>query len=366
MQIIKLADTPIKTVIEKTCAVLAAGGLVIFPTETTYGAGVDATNQSGVDKLLTYKSRREGKPLSIAVTDQAMAEKYVELNDQARALYKQFLPGPVTVVSKSKDTVAVGVGSEFGTVGVRIPDYELMLNILKTYDKPITATSANGSGQKRPYSLQDIFDNISDKQKSLIDLVLDAGTLPENPPSTVIDTTLSAPVTLRSGSVALEAASSDDHQLTSRSEAETKSIAGRILLKHWDKVGKTGVVIGLDGPLGAGKTVFTKGIAEFLQISDTLTSPTYTYIEEYDFTRHSTSGKLYHLDMWKVDSAEVFEKLEIPQTIKPNTVMVLEWWSQVAEYLRAFLQENGVPLIQVEIAETQTPEERKISIKEIA
>lgn len=351
MQILTLADTPIKTVIETTCAVLTAGGLVIFPTETTYGAGVDATSQTAVNRLLAYKSRREGKPLSIAVTNQTMAEKYVELNEQAKTLYQQFLPGPVTVVSKDLGVVADGVASEFGTVGVRIPDYPLLLEILEQYGRPITATSANGSGKKRPYAIQDIFENISEKQKGLIDLVIDAGTLPANPPSTVIDTTLSTPVTLRSGDIVVSQASTNSHELLSTSEAETKSIAGRLLLKHWNAVGQTGLVIGLDGSLGAGKTVFAKGVAEFLQITDTLTSPTYSYMEEYDFQRHATKGKLLHLDMWKVDTKEVFEKLEISEQIKPNTVFVIEWWSQVAPFLEVFLREKSIPLLQVHITD---------------
>ncbi len=357
MQILKLSQTPVETVIQTTCAVLAAGGLVLFPTETTYGAGVDATHQAGVDKLLAYKSRREGKPLSIAVISEEMAEKYVELNDQARALYKQFLPGPVTVVSKDRGVVAKGVASEFGTVGVRIPAYPMLLELLKVYGKPMTATSANGSGQKRPYSIQDVFDNISEAQKSLINLVLDAGTLPENPPSTVIDTTLSAPVTLRQGDIALKNAvgtTGETYELVSQTETETKSIAGRLILKHWDKVGKTGLVIGLDGPLGAGKTVFAKGAAEFLQITEPLTSPTYTYIEEYAYKRHQSTGMLYHLDMWKVDSAAVFEKLELPTLLKPGTVMVIEWWSQIAQYFLPILEQKGIAVVTATIMEEST------------
>lgn len=382
MKTLKLIDTPIKIILEETSAVLRSGGLVIFPTETTYGAGVDATNQAAVDKLLAYKSRREGKPLSIAVTSVEMAEKYVTVNDQARVLYAQFLPGPVTVVSKNKGLVAQGVASEFGTVGVRIPDYPMLLELLNLYGKPITATSANGSGQKRPYSIQDIFENISEKQKGLIDLVLDAGTLPTNPPSTVIDTTLSAPVTLRSGAVTLQPAdgkaieptnvSNQDgensknsgYQLVSSSETETKSIAGRMILKYWDSVKTTGLVVGLDGPLGAGKTVFSKGVAEFLQIAEPLTSPTYTYIEEYNFTRHQTSGMLYHLDMWKVDSREVYEKLELPALLQPGSVLVIEWWSQVAEYFLPVLRERKIPVVTVFVEDSTS--KRLLKIEEMA
>lgn len=336
MRTISVHTTDQRSVVEAVCATLAAGGLILFPTETTYGAGVDATNQTAVDKLLAYKSRREGKPLSIAVADEATAAQFVEVSDQAHALYAQFLPGPVTVVSKSLGRVAQGVESEFGTLGVRIPDHQLMLEICRAYGKPITATGANGSGKKLPYSIPDIMSGISDKQKALIDLVLDAGELPHNPPSTVIDTTLSAPVTMRAGAVSIAPSeSSDKTSLISNSEQETKAIAGRILLKNWDRVGKTGLIIGLDGALGMGKTIFAKGVAEFLQISEMLASPTYTYIEEYPYTRHQTAGKLYHLDMWKVDSQELFDRLEVTLLLKPGNVVVIEWFSQVAGYFDA-------------------------------
>ena len=86
MQIIDCANTPVKDIIATTTEVLSRGGLVLFPTETTYGAGVDATNPAAVEKLLAYTSRREGKPLSIAFTNQHMAKKYVDINDQAEII----------------------------------------------------------------------------------------------------------------------------------------------------------------------------------------------------------------------------------------------------------------------------------------
>ena len=83
MKIIKLSRSNHQKVILEAVKVLKADGLVIYPTETCYGAGVDATNQPAVDKLLTYKTRREGKPLSIAVADKSMASNYVKLNTSA-------------------------------------------------------------------------------------------------------------------------------------------------------------------------------------------------------------------------------------------------------------------------------------------
>lgn len=357
MRIIDLKKTSTQTVIKAATGVLRTGGLVIFPTETVYGAGVDATNQAAVDKLLTYKSRREGKPLSIAVTSQEMAEEYVDLNEQAKTLYKQFLPGPMTVVSKGLGKLARGVESEFGTVGVRIPAYPSLLELLKKYQKPITATSANGSGKKRPYSVQDVIDELSEKQKNLIDLVLDAGQLPRNEPSTVIDTSHSAPVVMRAG--AISSVGDNLTKLNSTSEQETKAISGKLLLKHWNEVTKSGLIIGLDGELGTGKTVFTKGLAEFLKIDSPITSPTYSYINEYSYERHGVKGKMYHLDLWKIASTDELSRLELGELCTPNNVIIIEWWSQVEPWF----PRCELPVVNV-LLEDVGEHSRRISISE--
>ena len=353
MKVISIKNTKKEKIIDTIVQTLSKGGLVIFPTETTYGAGVDATNQLAVDKLLSYKSRREGKPLSIAVKDQEMAQQYVVLNDSAKSIYSTFLPGPFTVVSKSLGKTANGVESEFGTLGVRIPDYQLVLEFLTKINKPITATSANSSGKKRPYTIDDILNNLSGKQKDLIDLIVDVGELPHNKPSTIIDTTLSAPMTLRQGDkdvndvVKIE---EGEVGFISQSEQETKDIAKRLILKSWNQVKETGLIIGLDGDLGVGKTIFTKGVAEFLQIDEVITSPTYSYVNEYDFDRHDFKGRLYHLDVWKINSKEELQRLDFFNIIKPGNVVVIEWWDQVKEFIGDDL---NVALIKVVISENK-------------
>jgi L-threonylcarbamoyladenylate synthase len=326
-------DQNLARIVSQAVSVLEAGGLVIFPTETVYGAGVDATNPKAVQKLLSFKSRREGKPLSIAVSNQKMALEFAELNQSAKKIYSRFLPGPITVVSKVKAdcNLAPGVASEFETVGVRIPAHDLTLKILQKIGKPITATSANASGAKRPYSIADMLAGLSGKQKKLIDLIIDAGTLPPNQPSTVIDTTLSAPLTMRAGDIS-ELNFSDSKttfSIAAQNELETQGLAGRLMLKHWNQVRSQGLVIGLVGPLGAGKTTFTKGVAEFLGITEVITSPTYSYIQEYDFKKHQVEGKFHHLDVWKVDSPELASRLQINSLIKPNNVVVIEWIDQL-------------------------------------
>ena len=153
MERIKHTPENSEIIIEKAVTVLKNGGLLVFPTETCYGLAVDATSPAAVSKLFSYKTRREGKPLSIAVSDAKMAAQYVDINEMASNLYKNYLPGPITVVSRGLGKVAPGVESEYGTLGIRIPDYELVLKIINVFGKPITATSANISYLPKPFSI---------------------------------------------------------------------------------------------------------------------------------------------------------------------------------------------------------------------
>ncbi len=360
MQIINLTQTSREQVICQTVAVLRSGGLVIYPTETVYGAGVDATNQTAVDKLLRYKTRRDGKPLSIAVCDQNMAEQYVKLNDQAKKLYQTYLPGPVTVVSPGLGQVAPGVESEFGTLGIRIPAYPLILQLVEKLGKPITATSANASSQKRPYSLADLTTHLSQKQLGLIDLFLDAGQLPDREPSVVIDTTLSTPIVMRSGEIDL---GQWTDKLITDSPQETQAYAGRLMLKHWSSITSAGLIVGLVGPLGAGKTVFAQGVARFLSITDPMTSPTYTYLHEYTWQRGQSTGQLFHADLWKLDSDEQIDRLGLDACLGPNRILCVEWADQYLDRLKQLSHQAHVSLLIIEIEDN--PRHRQLKVSQI-
>ena len=352
MKILKLNSNRADT-IEAVSNCLKNNGLVIYPTETVYGIGASAVSAKAIDKLLKYKGRREGKPLSIAVTDQKMAEKYVEINEQALKFYKNFLPGPFTVISKSKNRVDPRINSEFGTLGIRIPDYSLITDIIKNFGQAITSTSANASGKKRPYKIQDIFDGLSEKQKSLIDLVIDAGELPKNEPSIVVDTTLSTPIALR-GSLQ----NNEGETLWSNNENETIELAGRLLLNHLNEIQSSGLVIALNGQLGVGKTIFAKGVAKFLGIKETISSPTYSYINEYPYKRLTTEGILYHVDAWKIDSQEELNFLGIEKLIQKNNIVLIEWYQQIDKWFKLDKETN---LLTLNFSEENN--QRKIIIK---
>jgi len=338
MKIIKKKAAKINEIVK----VLKSGGLVIMPTETVYGAFVDATNSQAVKKLTAYKARPFGKPYSIAVSDQKMAEKYVFLNNNAKNLYKNFLPGPLTIVSKGKGRVAPGVESEEGTLGIRIPDYPLVLKIIKKYGKPLTATSANASYKKRPYKIADILDNLSQKQKTLIDLIIDAGTLPKNEPSTVIDTTIDDPAVLRQGKIKFKGKT----EILSRSEENTMNLAKEIWQKYEKYASKRAIIFALEGEMGTGKTIFTKGLARAMGIEEEVVSPTYDLLLEYRLP--TANYRLTHIDTWRmVQPAEEIKNLRTKELITDKSVLAIEWADRVADEVRKYSDEAIVIWVKI-------------------
>lgn len=353
MKIIKLTDQNMTTT---ALTMLKNGGLVIFPTETVYGALVDTKNPAAVSKLLTYKHRPVGKPISLACANRKMAEQYVEINQQADKIYRTLLPGPITVVSLSRQQVDARLAGENQTLGIRLPAYPPLLQLLARFGSPLTATSANSHGKKAPYSVPDLLTHLSAKQKAQIDLIVDGGALPRRPPSLVLDTTADTPTVLRpNDQVTLQNTGAISY--LSHSPAETQAIAQDILTQHLPALRQTGLIIALDGALGAGKTVFTQGLAQKLQLDVPVTSPTYTYIKEYPFTLPEFAGTLYHLDVWRLADAATLKLLELDKIQRPNNLLVIEWFSN----LQSFFQPT-VPLLQVSFAETDQPDFRKLTV----
>jgi L-threonylcarbamoyladenylate synthase len=326
MKIIDLKNTSQEQVISWAVEILSKGGLIIYPTETCYGLGADAVNSQAVDKLLEYKGNRAGKAISVAVTDKSMAENYVEINSTANNLYNKFLPGPVTVVSQSKNRLAPAIQAGQPNLGIRIPDHQLILEIVKCLGRPVTSTSANTSGKKPPYSLADWQKYTSKKKQAMIDLFLDAGQLKPAPPSTVVDTTLQEPKVIRQGSI--DISSQQDKIFTSSSEEQTQQIAQQIFQKASHLKDKP-LIFALQGELGAGKTQFAKGIGQALGIKANINSPTYSLVKEYTLK----SGMLYHIDTWRLEKANDLWDLGFKNMLKPENVIVIEWLQKVKPIL---------------------------------
>jgi L-threonylcarbamoyladenylate synthase len=332
---------------------LEGGGLVIFPCETVYGIACDCLNTNAVKKITKYKARPFGKPYAIMCSSKNMADEYVYLNGTAIQLYQKFLPGAVTIVSTGKHKVAKGIESESGTLGVRIPAYHFMIRLIKEFGRPIVATSANASYKKRPYKISDILENLSIKQKELIDLIIDAGTLPRREPSTVIDTTLDNPVVLRQGNIKLK----NNNEILSRSEENTQNLGKELLAKYENYSGRRAIVFALQGEMGVGKTIFTKGLAKALGIKEVVTSPTFALENEYEIP--NSYHQLHHYDAWRMIGPGELKALDFEDAIKNKSIVSIEWAERVADEIREF--DDEVIIIWVKIRFGKRENERLIS-----
>jgi len=174
--------------------------ITLYPTDTIYGLGVDATDLEAVSRLVALKGRDEKKPISIAVTDIEMMEKYAEMTPLARKLARAFLPGKLTLVLTAKAGLAPALTGGTGTIGIRIPKHLLSARLIQDLGKPITATSANVSGKTPGKTPEEILAQFGEKA-SWITKVYDLGELPESAPSTVVDARGEKPVIVREGAI---------------------------------------------------------------------------------------------------------------------------------------------------------------------
>ena len=349
MERIKYTKNNSKLVIKKALEVLKKGGIFVFPTETCYGLGADATKQAAINKLYLYKTRREGKPLSIAVLDMAMAKKYVEINDMAENLYKNYLPGPITVTSKGLGKVARGVESEYGTLGIRIPDHKLVLDILESFGKPFTATSANMSYLPKPYDIESLLKNTPAKNLKLIDLIIDAGKLPHRETSTVVDTTMNSLNVVRAGQINFFKKSSKRSALVAQTNSaqQTVSFGSMNLLKYIDEPLDKPLVFFLIGELGAGKTQFSKGLAYGLSIKELVKSPTFTILNEYEYKLGKRQGKFIHVDTWRLEDLKDLETIGLDRYLCPGNVIAIEWANKFSKGLEKKIKKCGGKIINV-------------------
>jgi len=350
MERIKYTEKNSKDIIDKVVTVLKAGGIFVFPTETCYGIGANATSQKSIDKLFSYKTRREGKPLSIAVSGKKMAIKYVDLNEIADNLYENYLPGPITVVSRGRGKVAKGVESEYGTLGIRIPDHELVLDIIREFGKPITATSANISYLPKPYSIDALLKDMPKKNLELIDLIIDAGELPHREVSTVVDTTMNNLNIMRRGQIDLAAELASQKSIMSaqtNSAEQTSKFGGMNMLKYIDEPLDKPLVFFLIGELGTGKTQFSKGLASHLGIKEMVKSPTFTILNEYEYQLSRRKGKFIHVDTWRIDSLKDLESIGLDGYLTAGNIIAIEWADKFFDDLKTKIKISGGKIINV-------------------
>ena len=197
MQRLQLDVIGVEVAAKRAAEVLRHGGIVLYPTDTIYGLGVDALNAKAVEKVRTLKGRDKKKPISILVSDIASISKYGVMSERARALARRFMPGPLTLVLPATNDVPSEV-TLHGTIGIRIPNNELCLAMTKFFNGPITTTSANKSGRETPKTASAVLEQFGFSGDE-IDLVIDGGERKSDKASTVVSCVGEAPAILREG-----------------------------------------------------------------------------------------------------------------------------------------------------------------------
>ncbi|MDP3052675.1 MAG: L-threonylcarbamoyladenylate synthase [bacterium] len=187
---------PDRKIIRKVAKIIKKGGLVIFPTDTVYGFLANARNEKAVGQIFKIKKRPKTKPLAIFVKDLKMAKKYAFVNEKQEKFLKKNWPGKITVILKSKNNLPKGLAAKNKTTGIRIPDYKLIYLLFEKIDFPLAQTSANISGGEATTKIREVLRQFASKRIKP-DLIIDAGNLPKNKPSKIIDLTKEKPLTIR-------------------------------------------------------------------------------------------------------------------------------------------------------------------------
>jgi L-threonylcarbamoyladenylate synthase len=188
--------------IARAAALLRAGRLVAFPTETVYGLGGDATNDDAVAGIFAAKARPRFNPLIVHVHELPEAEALAVFNSPARHAAARFWPGPLTLVLPRQPSVALSLLASAGldTVAIRVPAHPVTQALLREAGRPIAAPSANRSGRVSPTSATHVAEDLGDD----VAMILDDGPTPVGLESTVLDLSGKAPALLRPGAVTFE------------------------------------------------------------------------------------------------------------------------------------------------------------------
>ena len=192
------ASRPAPAALDAAVRVLQGGGLVAFPTETFYGLGARALDAAAVAGIFAAKGRPGDKPLLVLVDSIAMVNRVAgEVPARARQLMDRYWPGALTLVLHAHADLPTALTAGTGTIGVRLSGHPVARALVAAAGEPVTAPSANLHGAASPRTADDVIAGLGVR----VDLVLDGGSTPGGPASTVLDLTRTPAVVLRAGAV---------------------------------------------------------------------------------------------------------------------------------------------------------------------
>ncbi|MDZ7337703.1 MAG: L-threonylcarbamoyladenylate synthase [candidate division KSB1 bacterium] len=198
MQLIMVnPDTPDMALLAQAAEVIRQGGVIAYPTDTVYGLGADPHNDAAVSRIFAIKGRQASKALSLIVADADQLQGLgAKPSEAALKLMEAFWPGPLTLVLPLAKGVRMPALRGQAKVAVRIPASRLCRE-LATLCGPITATSANRSGEREPTTAAEVEAALGRQ----LDLIIDGGRSPSAIPSTIVDVSIHPPVVLRAGAI---------------------------------------------------------------------------------------------------------------------------------------------------------------------
>jgi tRNA threonylcarbamoyl adenosine modification protein (Sua5/YciO/YrdC/YwlC family) len=181
-------QNPQQRLIKKVCDVLDQGGLIAYPTDTSYGIGCDLYNKKGIEQIYRLKNRPLTQPFSIICDSLKEISKYAKVSDYVYKTMRKLLPGPYTFILEGTKLVPKIMLTKRKTVGIRVPDNVICLTLVREFGRPVITTSA----------LLDDPSLIQDAYPSFLDIVIDGGVLYPDP-SSVISLIGDVPEVIREG-----------------------------------------------------------------------------------------------------------------------------------------------------------------------
>jgi L-threonylcarbamoyladenylate synthase len=185
---------------DEIVSLLRIGGVIAFPTDTSYGLGADPFNPAAVDRIFAIKGRPESKPILLLVNSISTAKSVIHVDDRFLSVTETFWPGPLTIIAPANSGLPRNVTAGTNTVGVRWPIAPFATMVVGRFGKPITATSANCSGMPSTVTADEVRVQLGDS----VDALVDGGLLPSRTGSTLLDLTSDLPTVLREGPVTFE------------------------------------------------------------------------------------------------------------------------------------------------------------------
>ncbi len=185
--------------VKRAVSILKKGGVIAFPTETSYGLGASIKAPKALERIYEIKKRPKEKPLLVIISSlEQLNELAEELTPAARALISKFWPGPLTLLFKARPGLHWALTGSTGKIGIRLSSHPWAREIVSKLAIPITATSCNLAGAPPANSPEEVAERL---KHCLPDYICPAGPTPGGPPSTIVDTTISPPAIIRAGAV---------------------------------------------------------------------------------------------------------------------------------------------------------------------